>query len=70
MNYQRSLRVEKDNKHQLSLMVIYQLSLKVERKYIIASPFTDDELPTFTEGSKKITNIDVHCRWSTNFHLR
>ena len=30
----------------------YQLSLKVEREYIIASPFTDDELPTFTEGIK------------------
>ena len=38
-------------------MVIYQLSLKVEREYIIASPFTDDELPTFTEGSKKITSF-------------
>ena len=42
-------------------MVIYQLSLKVEREYIIAPPFTDDELPTFTEGRKKIINIDVHC---------
>ena len=31
----------------------YQLSLKVEREYIIASPFTDDELPTFTEGREK-----------------
>ena len=69
----------------------YQLSLKVEREYIIASsftddaslgirtiatvidaitapPFTDDELPTFTEGRKKITNIEVHCRCPTNFH--
>ena len=34
----------------------YQLSLKVEIKYIIASPFTDDKLPTFTEGSKKDNN--------------
>ena len=38
----------------------YQLSLKVEREYIIASSFTDDELPTFTKGRKKITIIDVH----------
>ena len=45
----------------------YELSLKVEREYIIAPPFTDDELPMFTEGSKKIISIDVHCRWSTNF---
>ena len=35
----------------------YQLSLKIEREYIIASPFTDDELPTFTKGSKKITSF-------------
>ena len=36
----------------------YQISLKVGReKYIIAPPFTDDELPTFIEGSKKITNM-------------
>ena len=34
-------------------MVIYQLSLKVYIKYIIAPPFTDDELPTFTEGREK-----------------
>ena len=39
-----------------------------KRKYIISPPFTDDELSTFTEDSKKITNIDVHCRWSTNVH--
>ena len=32
----------------------YQLSLKVERKYIISPPFTDDELSTFTEDRKKI----------------
>ena len=38
----------------------YQLSLKVEREYIIASPVTDDELPMFTEGTNKITIIDVH----------
>ena len=38
-------------------MVTYHLSLKVERKYIIASPFTDDELPTFIEGRKKITTL-------------
>ena len=46
------------------------------KRNIIASPFTDDELPTFTddelpmftEGRKKISNIDVHYRWSTNFH--
>ena len=38
--------------------MVYQLSLKVEREYIIAPLFTDDELPTFTEGSKKITNIE------------
>ena len=31
-------------------MVTYQLSLKVEREYIIASSFTGDELPTFTKG--------------------
>ena len=37
----------------------YQLSLKVEREYIIAPPFTDDELPTFTEGSKNLKIIDV-----------
>ena len=36
------------------------VSLKVEREYIIASPLTDDELLTFTEGRKKITIIDVH----------
>ena len=35
----------------------YQLSMKVERKYIIAPPFTDNELPMFTEGSKKITSF-------------
>ena len=39
----------------------YHLSLNVEIKYIIAPPFTDDELPLFIEGSKKITIIDVHC---------
>ena len=49
----------------------YQLSLKVEREYIIASPFTDDELPTFTEGSKKITgfffqNLGVSPRTGLN----
>ena len=33
----------------------YQLSLNVEREYIIAPSFTDDELPTFTEGRKMIT---------------
>ena len=38
----------------------YQLSLKVERENIIASPLTDDELPTFTKGRKKITNTEVH----------
>ena len=38
-------------------MLIYQLSLKVEREYIIAPPFTGVELPTFTEGSKKITSF-------------
>ena len=38
----------------------YQLSLKVEREYIIASPFADDELPMVIEGRKKITIIDVH----------
>ena len=43
-------------------MVIYQFSLKVEREYIIAPPFNDDELPTFTEGRKKITIINVHYR--------
>ena len=37
-------------------MVIYQQSLKVERKYIIASLFNDDEIPTSTEGIKKITS--------------
>ena len=41
-------------------MVTYQLSLKVERKYIIAPPFTNDELPTFTEGRKKITITNFH----------
>ena len=41
-------------------MVIYQLSLKVESEYIIVQPFTDDELPTFTEGIKKITNTNFH----------
>ena len=40
----------------------YPFSLKVERKYIIAPPFTDDELPIFTEDRKKIKIIDVHCR--------
>ena len=40
-------------------MVIHQLSLKVEREYIIASPFADDQLPTFTKGRKKITNTNV-----------
>ena len=47
--------------------MVYKLSLKVERKYIIAplftddAPlFTDDELPTFTEGSKKISITNVH----------
>ena len=34
----------------------YQLSLKVERENIISSLFIDDELPTSTEDSKKITN--------------
>ena len=38
----------------------YQLSLKVGREYIIAPPFTDDELPTFTEDRKKIINTNFH----------
>ena len=46
-------------------MVTYQLYLKVEIKYIIATPFTDDELPTFTEGRKKITSFPK----ITEFHL-
>ena len=38
--------------------MVYQLSLKVERKnHIISPPFTDDELSTFTEDSKKITSF-------------
>ena len=37
--------------------MIYQLSLKVEREYIIALPSTDDELSTFTEDRKKITSF-------------
>ena len=37
----------------------YQLSLKVEREYIVASPATDDEIPMFTEGRKNIKIIDV-----------
>ena len=41
-------------------MVIYKISLKVEREYIIAPLFTNDEIPTFTEGSKKITNTNSH----------
>ena len=41
----------RERKHQLS--VNYQLSLKVEREYIITSPFTNDELPTFIEGRKR-----------------
>ena len=41
--------------HRRSLSMTYQLSLKVEREYIIAPPFTDDEIPKFTEDSKKIT---------------
>ena len=57
MNYQRSLRVAKNNNHQLSLKVTYQLTLKVERENIIAPPFTDDELSTITEDRKKIRNI-------------
>ena len=40
--------------------MVYQLSLKVEREYIISPLFTDDELPMFNKGNKKITNIDVH----------
>ena len=57
MNYQHSLKLEKDNNHLSSLPMTYQISLKVEREYIIASPFTDDELLTFTEGSKNITSF-------------
>ena len=41
-------------------MVTYQLSLKVEIENIIAPPFTGDELPMFTEGSKKITITNFH----------
>ena len=53
-------------------MVIYQLSLKVEREEnIITLPFTNSELPTFTEGSKKITsfpqNFGVSPRMGLNF---
>ena len=40
--------------------MVYQLSLKVERENIISPSFTDDELPTFTEGNKKITNTNFH----------
>ena len=35
----------------------YHLSLKVEREYIIVSLFTDDKLPTFTEGRRKRNSI-------------
>ena len=41
-------------------MKTYELSLKVEKKYIIAPPFTDDELPRFTVGSKNITITNFH----------
>ena len=49
----------------------HQLSLKIEREYIIAPPLTNDELPIFNEGSKKITsfsqNFGVSPRMGLNF---
>ena len=52
------------------LMVNYQLSLKVVRENNIALTFTDGELPTFTEGSKKTKkfsqNSDVSPRKGLN----
>ena len=36
----------------------YQLSLKVERVYIITPPFTNDDLPNFTEGRRKRNIIE------------
>ena len=70
MYYQSSLKVERENisYHRHSLTMNYQRSLKVERENIIPSLFTDDELSTFTEDSKKITNTNVHCRYTTNVH--
>ena len=57
VNYQLSPKVvrEKNNMHRRSLMVKYQRSLKVAKRY--QSPmFIDGKLPTFTEGREK-TNI-------------
>ena len=40
--------------------MVYQISLKVKIENIIAPPFTDDELPMFVEGSKKIIITNFH----------
>ena len=39
--------------------MVYLLSLKVEREYIISPSFTDDELTTFIEGRKKIKKTSM-----------